>query len=277
MPFFKKKLKIGLALGSGGAKGAAHLGALAAMREENIDFDVFAGASIGSLIGALCAKGYDEKDMLAILGEMWQSKAYSLLSALDGGLVGIIRSVIGGADFSDLKRPYAAVATDVISGKETVFLKGDLSVAIAASCAMPPTFKPVKMGDKELIDGAFLNYVPADRCVELGANVVISINLNRSNKTNESGKKIIDEAFPGNAVPLKDRSEACYKYSSVVLEPDLLGYNGFSVNKIDEIYAIGYAEAKKKMPEVLSAINGKARFSKKDAEEIRKDGAIRII
>lgn len=272
---FKKKPIIGLALGSGGAKGAAHLGAMAAMREEGITFDVFAGTSIGSLVGALAAKGLNESDMLSIISETWQNKAYALLAVLDGGLIGIIRSTIGGAEFSDLNRPFAAVSADLKTGKEVVFTGGDLSVAIASSCAMPPTFKPIDCGNLRLIDGAFVNYVPADRAVELGANVVVSVNLGAERKTNEEGKRVIDDLYPDNEVKEKDRSEAAYKYSSVVIEPNLSAYTGFSVNKIREMYEIGYQAAKDKVGEIKRAIL-KPKFNKDDVRLIKSDGALRI-
>ena len=274
---FGKKQVLGLALGSGGAKGVAHLGAIKALDEEGIEFGVYAGTSIGSLVGALLSKGYKWDDVYSIMSEMWRSKAYALLAVLDGGLVGIIRSVTGGADFSDLRYPFCAVATDLDSGKETVFLKGDLSVAIASSCAIPPTFKPINYGDKRLIDGAFVNYVPANRCVELGATTVISINLGAERKTNAIGKRALDDIYPENKVPLKDRSESAYKYSSVVIEPDLSAYTGFSVNKLEEMFEIGYNATKEKMDEIKSVLKGKARFSKKDAELLKSDGAIRIV
>ena len=111
---FKKKRKIGLALGSGGAKGMAHLGALKAFEEEGIEFDVIAGTSIGSIVGAMYAKGYTSTDTRELIRRLDYKNI--AISVLVGGTFNPVRKIIsdalGSEDFSDLKKPFAAVATD---------------------------------------------------------------------------------------------------------------------------------------------------------------------
>lgn len=251
-----KKPKLGLALGSGGAKGAAILGVLKAFEEENIEFDVVAGTSIGSVVGALYAKGYTVGDMTRLKDSIRIEDPQNLLMLYLGGtgLTGIMRKITGGAYFDDLVKPFRAVATDLDSGEEVVMGYGEVSTAIAASSAIPPAFRPVVRDGRRLVDGAFVNYVPADVTRTLGAERVISVNLGTGNDTNQSIKKTLDEMYPENGVRLQNRSRQCYEYSDLVIAPPLDGFSSADVRRLDDMYEIGYKEAKKRMDEVLKTI-----------------------
>ena len=141
---FDKKLKLGVAFGSGGAKGSAHLGALKALEEDGFEFDVIAGTSIGSVVGALYAKGYTSDDMVALFREIIEGDPTLVLSFSLGiiSLTEIINKFTGGAHFSDLKKPFRAVAVNVFKGEEVVIGDGELSSALAGSCSIPP-LKPI--------------------------------------------------------------------------------------------------------------------------------------
>lgn len=251
-----KHKKLGLALGSGGARGMAHLGALKAFEEEGIEFDVVAGTSIGSVIGALYAKGYTVGDMLRLKDSLGVSDPQNILLFYLGGtgLVGIMRRVTGGAYFDDLVKPFRAIATDLISGEEVVIGAGDISTAIAASSAIPPAFRPVLRDGRRLVDGAYVNSVPADAVKSLGAGRILAIDLGAETDTNHKIKKSLDDLYPENGVKLGKKSEKGYKYSDYVLAPDLKNVSGADVLRLDEIYAVGYDEAKKKMNEIKAAL-----------------------
>lgn len=243
--------KIGLALGSGGAKGFAHLGALRAFEEENIEFDLVAGTSIGSIVGGLYAKGFSSRDMLALLEENTIDPQNMLLVTIGViTLPEIISKFTGGATFNDLKKPFSAIAVDMQKGEEVVINSGDLALAMACSSAIPP-FRPVLYKGKMLVDGAYLNYVPADVVKNMGADIVISINLGKGKDTNQGIKRTLDELYPNNKISLTNRSRQCYEYSDIIIEPDLSSYSSASVNKMDEIYDIGYRAVKEKMSEIL--------------------------
>ena len=252
--------KIGLSLGSGGAKGMAHLGALKAFEEEGISFDVVAGTSIGSIVGALYAKGYTSDDMRALLKEtLLGDMQITLMFALGMiNLTDIINKFTGGAHFSDLKKPFKAVAVDLDEGKEVVLSSGELAVALASSSAIPP-FPPVHAYGKRLVDGAFLNYVPSNVVKDMGANVIIAINLGADKETNQGIKRALDEIHPNNGIPLADRSWQCYKYSDFVLEPDLSSFSTSALRGLDEMYDIGYKTAKNKMSYIKEIISNKLK------------------
>ena len=252
----RRKKKLGLALGSGGAKGMALLGALKALEEEKIEFDVVAGTSIGSVIGALYAKGYTVGDMLRLKDSLGVRDPQNVIMFFLGGqgLTGIMRRVTGGAYFDDLVKPFRAVATDLVTGEEVDIGTGDVSTAIAASSAIPPTFRPVERDGRRLVDGAYVNSVPADVVKSLGADRILAINLGAESDTNEIIKRSLDSLYPENGVKLGKRSEQCYKFSDYVLTPDLRNYTGADITRLDEMYDIGYEEARKKMDFVKAAL-----------------------
>lgn len=252
----KNKRKLGLALGSGGARGMALLGALKALEEENIEFDIVAGTSIGSVIGALYAKGYTVGDMLRLKESLGVSDPQNILLFYLGGtgLVGIMRRVTGGAYFDDLVKPFRAIATDLLSGEEVVMGAGEVSTAIAASSAIPPAFRPVLRDGRRLVDGAYVNSVPADVVKSLGAERILGIDLGKEIDTNQNIKKALDELYPENGVKLGKKSVQGYSFSDFVLAPDLKDISGADITKLDKMYEIGYEEAVKNMSYIKAAL-----------------------
>ncbi len=253
----KRKRKLGIALGSGGAKGMALLGALKALEEENIEFDVVSGASIGSVIGALYAKGYTVGDMLRLKDSLGVSDPQNVLLFFLGGtgLTGIMRRVTGGAYFDDLVKPFRAIATDLYTGEEVVMGYGDVSTAIAASSAIPPAFRPVLRDGRTLVDGAYVNSVPSDAVKALGAEKILGIDLGADTDTNQNIKRALDDLYPENGVKLGKKSEQGYKFSDFMLAPDLKRYSGADIMRLNEMYDIGYEEARSKMKEIKAALD----------------------
>lgn len=179
------KPTIGLALGSGVARGWTHIGVLKALRDEGIEPDVICGTSIGALVGGAYLSG--NMDYL----EEWARSLTKrgLMKYLDlrftgGGLIGgkrfdtLYKESLGDAVIEDLDRPFAAVATDLATGHEVWIQKGGLESAIRASYALPGIFSPVEREGRWLVDGALVNPVPVTTCRALGAQVVIAVNLN---------------------------------------------------------------------------------------------------
>lgn len=176
--------KIGIALGSGAAKGWAHIGVLNGLAEMGIKPDKVSGCSIGALVGAAYAN-----DQLGEL-ETWvrSFSSWDVLGLMDlswrkGGLIGgekvfdVIQNRIGDLQIEQLKRPLIAVATDLYSGQEIWFKEGDLRHAIRASCSMPGILPPVKLGDRWLVDGAVVNPVPVSVSRAMDVDVVIAVDL----------------------------------------------------------------------------------------------------
>lgn len=177
-------MKIGLALGSGAARGWAHIGIIQALEELGIKVDVMSGCSIGAYVGAAYASGKlpDLAQWVSSLTE-WQVLGLMGVGLHRGGLVSGVKVFqalednFSAATFEELSIPLAVAAVDLYSGREVCFQKGPISSAVRASCAIPGLFPPVSHNNRWLVDGAVVNPVPVNLCRQLGADFVIAVNL----------------------------------------------------------------------------------------------------
>ncbi|MCL4409863.1 patatin-like phospholipase RssA [Aliidiomarina haloalkalitolerans] len=179
------KLKVGLALGSGAARGWAHIGVIRALEDMGIEIQIVTGTSIGSLVGGAYAAGkLDELEKWVRGMDRWA--VFNLLDfgLSSGGMVGgekvfnHARERFGALEISTLERRYAAIATDLYTGKEIWLKKGDLFSVARASCAMPGLLAPKSYDGRWLVDGALVNPVPVSLARALEADFVIAVHLN---------------------------------------------------------------------------------------------------
>lgn len=253
---------LGLALGSGGAKGMAHLGALKAFAEEGLSFSVVTGTSIGSIVGALYAKGYSWADMTSVVdsvdrGEFAKNlRPFADLSPIEAFLEQYLEG-----DFSSLALPFACCATDGGSNECVVLREGKLARALTASSAIPPFFRGVDIGGRKYYDGAFSNAVPADVCREMGAEVVVGIDLSAYARADAEKGRV--ERWVGSVVgaitpvrTLEDAKTRGYRAADVMLRPNLYDFRATSIDRaaVDAMFEIGYMEAKSRMEEIRKAI-----------------------
>ena len=177
-------MKIGLALGSGAARGWAHIGVIQALEEMGINIDIVSGCSIGSYVGASFASGKlpELAEWVESLTD-WQVYALMGVGFHKGGLMSglkvfqALQENFSFETFEELNKPFAAVATDLYSGREVNFLSGSVIEAVKASCAIPGLFPPLLFKNRWLVDGGVVNPVPVNMCRLLGADVVIAVNL----------------------------------------------------------------------------------------------------
>ncbi len=177
-----RKIKIGLALGSGAARGWSHIGVINALKEMGIEIDIVAGCSIGSLVGAAYAC-----DRLSALEEWVTSFSYwDVLRLMDlswqrGGLLrgervfNRYREIMPETEIENCSRRFAAVATNLSTGRELWFTEGDLHLAIRASCSIPGLMAPVAHNGYWLVDGAVVNPIPISLTRAMGADIVMAI------------------------------------------------------------------------------------------------------
>ncbi len=177
--------KIGLALSSGMGRGWAHIGALRALRGLGIPIDIVAGCSAGALIGGCYLAGkLDELENWAISLNKRKIVGYFDLHVGRGGLikgerlVGELRGLIGPLRIEDLRIPYIAIATDLVTGHEIWLQQGDLTEALRASFSLPGLLPPIELEGRLLADGALVDPLPVAACRALGADMVIAVNLN---------------------------------------------------------------------------------------------------
>lgn len=178
------ELRIGIALGSGAAKGWAHIGVLRGLQKLGIAPTMVAGCSIGAFVGAAYAAGkLDELEQWVLGFSSWDVVGLMDLSWRRGGIIGGEKvfaeasKAIGMDQVADLALPFIAVATDLYSGQEIWLEQGPLEDVVGASCAIPGLILPKQVGERWLVDGAVVNPVPVSACRALGAEMVIAVDL----------------------------------------------------------------------------------------------------
>jgi len=182
-------IRVGVALGGGAAKGFAHIGVIKMLEASGIHPVVVSGTSAGSVVGAMYASGMDPFQM--------QQHAFALdeasirdVSLFSGGVMkgqklqDYVNQLVGGRTIERMRRPFAAVSTQLETGQRTVFTRGNTGQAVRASSSVPGVFEPVAIGKWHYVDGGIVSPVPVDAARQLGADFVIAIDIS----TKASGK-----------------------------------------------------------------------------------------
>lgn len=177
--------RIGLALGSGSARGLSHIGVIRALNELGIEPDIIAGCSVGAMVGGAHAAGHldDLETWLRGLDRMDVLSFFDVSLTSGGVILGerltrVFQDFIGDRPIEDLPLAFAAVATDLTTGREIWFDRGPLVQAVRASMGLPGLFAPVRVDGRWLVDGGLVNPVPVSICRAMGADRVIAVNLN---------------------------------------------------------------------------------------------------
>lgn len=190
--------KIGLALGSGSARGWSHIGVIRVLEKEGISPDIVCGTSIGALVGAAYAAGELDRLEPWVKSLTWQGVVSMLDFKMGGGLIegsklmDFFRAHFKDPGIEKLPKAFACVATELLVGREVWLREGSVINAVRASLALPGLFTPAQHEDRLLVDGALVNPVPVSLCRAMGADIVIAVDLNRSQVQNHS--QIADQA-----------------------------------------------------------------------------------
>jgi NTE family protein len=212
----RRKPRIGLALGSGSARGWAHIGAIHALEERGVKPDIVCGSSIGALVGAAYASGQLGKLEKWSTSLAWTTVVRLMDLSWSGGLIrgarlfNLFNTILDDVDIDQLPVPYGAVATELGSGREVWLRHGKMLDAVRASCALPGIFRPAVRDGVLLVDGGLVNPVPVSMCRALGADIVIAIDLSwgklgvyRNRSRDKGGGKEADrDALPDGTVEM---------------------------------------------------------------------------
>lgn len=189
--------KIGLALGSGGARGYAHIGAIRALLEEGWEPEVITGSSIGALVGAFYSYYQDIDEVEKVmLDSYWRDIFDMFKPSLTSGVLsgekvqGFLEEFIGDVDLDDLETPVGVVATDFDSNRPVLIKKGKASKAIQASIAFPFFIEPLQVNGKTLWDGGLSRQVPTLSARQMGANRIVGIDLNSTPESSKPYNKL---------------------------------------------------------------------------------------
>lgn len=259
----RTRKKVGLALGSGGVRGLAHVGVIRALLAHDIPIDYIAGSSIGAWVGAHFSLFQD----MEILTELTVGKRREKLRALfepswHGGLIGgkkiqgLLSRWLGSASFHDTVIPFAAVTTDVVKREMRVFTEGELVPAIQASMAIPGIFKPIVHEGHVLIDGGVSNPVPIDVVRRMGADIVIGVNLYRLSEQESGGSTdaggFMDVTRRTLEIMHYSLAAKCMESADIAIEPPVGRYAGwtdyFMERDGERVVEMGAIETERIMP-----------------------------
>jgi len=281
-PAVSTRPKVGLALGGGGAKGAAHVGVLKVIEELHIPIDYIAGTSMGAIVAGLYASGMSPEDIQREMIDMPWDEVFDddtprpdrpmrrkqddndyLVKKKPGfrdGKVKLPLGIIQGqkfaleldrltlpvqkiSDFDKLPIPFRAVASDIETGERVVLSKGDLPHAIHASMAVPAAFGPVEIDGRLLVDGGITDNLPIDVVREMGADIVIAVDLAAQLKTGDqitSVLSMVEQLSALLTVRNADVQRASLGPSDIYIKPDLHGVGSGAFDRVAE--TIGYGE-----------------------------------
>jgi NTE family protein len=255
------KPKIGLALGSGASRGFAHIGVLKALQEEKISIDMIAGTSAGALIGALYCSGADLIIFEKIVSEI-QRKDLLDVSVPKVGLIkgnkitDLIRLLTKGMNIEDLHIPFSAVATDLVKGEKIVINSGPVYKAVRASISIPGIFIPVYTEDKILVDGAIVDRVPVTTVREMGADIVIGVDVGFSAPKGRV-EGIFDILFQSLDIIERELLRNRITDADILIKPYLPNIDPYKFDHAAECSNEGYAITKAAIPQILKIIDDK--------------------
>ncbi len=260
--FRKKPLKVGLALGGGGARGFAHIGVIKAFEEHGIRFDCVAGTSAGSIVGCMYCAGFSSEKMTEIassfsLKDIKTSKI-PLIPNRTEALENVIANTIGNLEFKNLKTPFCAVAVDVRTGTEIYLTKGNVAKSVSASCAVPGFFTPVEMEPYLLFDGGLLNNIPSNVPKQLfGCDVVIGVDINSTRGQGSDSEKYVDLILSSIAIMMKGSVVKGYLNADVMIQPDMKRFKSTKIIDLHDMIDEGYKAALFQMNEIKQLLGMK--------------------
>jgi len=277
-----KRKKVAIALGSGSARGWAHIGVLKALEKHGVEIDVVCGTSIGALVGSAYAHNrLTELEDWAMSLSRWKLLRFLDLTFSGGAVVHAerIRKELGEviADnvlIEDLQKPFATVATDMMNGREVRFLKGSLHDAILASTAIPGFLPPVYYHDRWLFDGGVVNPVPVNLCRSFDPDCVLAVNLNGdivqrhfNAKVNSNGGSNIDlsmtppgmfDSFAKAVNVMQDRitrSRMVGDPPDALIAPQISDIDMMDFDRAKDIIEAGEAAVEGQITTILNAIS----------------------
>ena len=275
---FKRKIKIGVAFGGGGAKGITHIGVIKAFQEFGLNFDYVAGTSVGSIMGACYANNMKYDEILKIAktlktSDIRTSKLFFIPSKTEG-IETMMKDTFGDINIENLKKPFSCVAVDIKSTKELCISKGNLSKAVAGSCCVPGVFQPVEFGDYLLCDGGLQNNIPANIPRFFGCDYVIAVDCNSTRTYGTDSSKTLDVLACSIRILMKSNSIKGYMNADLTIASDTKKFKSTELQGLDEMVDIGYRNAVDMMPEIMKIFAGK--YAKRKNKDFGKDDILFI-
>ena len=225
----RRQARIGLALGGGAARGFAHVGVIQVLEEAGLHPHYVAGTSAGSLVAALYASGKSPQELRRVAETMEEAEITDwMLPILNRGalrgeaLAKYVNTQVGGKSIEQMKIPLGIVATDLRNGEVVTFRRGNTGSAVRASSAVPAVFQPVRIGEREYVDGGLVAPVPVKQAREMGANFVIAVDISSDPEGSQTGDtfQILMQTF---TIMGKSINTLALREAEFVVRPPLSG------------------------------------------------------
>jgi NTE family protein len=251
-----KPARIAVVLGGGGSKGFAHIGVLKVLEAQNIPIHMIVGTSAGSLVGSLYASGKSAFELQEIALKMDKDNVIDYdWKIWSGGLIkgdkleNFINANVNNTPLEKLKIPFYAVATNVSTGEEVVFARGNTGMAVRASCSVPAIFHPLKIGKNTYVDGGVVSPVAVDVARRNGADIVIAVDIS-GGLNKEVPEGIMDALKKSVDIMYARIAEYQIKNADVVIRPDMKEIGSTDMDKFNEAILEGEKAATLKIPEL---------------------------
>ncbi|HET7628810.1 MAG TPA: patatin-like phospholipase family protein [Bacillales bacterium] len=251
--------KVGLALGSGGAKGFAHVGVLKVLEEANIPIDYIAGSSMGALTAALYGAGHNVESLFKMATTFRRKYYLDFIVPKMGFIAGekvteLLKVITFGKRIEQLTPKTAIIATDLIAGERVVFTEGSAAEAVRASISIPGIVVPAKIDGKLLVDGGVIDRVPVSAAKQMGADVVIAVDVS-SFKGSSEVHSIFDVIMQTIDIMQEEMVRLHEMEADVMIKPPLGSYNSRTFTNVAEMIKLGEEEARKHLPEIEAALS----------------------
>ncbi len=242
-------MKIGLALSGGAARGIAHIGVLQYLEERNIKPCCIAGTSAGSIVGAYYCSGRSTSEIKSIVSKMSWKDLFKLTVPRKGLIkisrfLAMLEEQLGDTTFDQLKIPLIVNAVDLVSGEEVLFTEGPVARAVAASCAIPGIFTPIRLNDRLLVDGGLLDNVPAAHLKDRNVDFIIAVNVVAQKPLLREPESIFEVMIQSYDIIRRYRDIPACSHADALIEPELGSYSFWDSSKADELIERGYEAAK---------------------------------
>ena len=256
--------RVGLALGGGAARGFAHVGVIEVLEEAGIKPALVVGTSAGSLVAALYASGRTGQQLQATALAMdeaafadWTLPIFSRGVLRGEALARYVNAQVGNRLIENMALPLGIVATDLNSGQGVLFRRGDTGTAVRASSAVPAVFLPVKIGTQEYVDGGLVSPVPVRYARQMGAELVIAVDISSAPEGNPSGDplQILLQTF---AIMGKSINTFELRDADVVVRPALRGMSSADFAGKRRAIEAGRAAMQAALPQLRAAMEAKA-------------------
>lgn len=241
-------MRVGLALSGGAARGIAHIGVLQYLEERGVKPCRLAGTSAGSIVGALYCSGRTVEELKQIASLIHFKELIKISFPRRGlirssSLLKMLKQYLGDITFEELERPLVVNAVDLVKGEEVLFEKGPVAEAVAASCAIPGIFSPVRWNNRLFVDGGLLDNIPSAHIKKKDTDLVIAVNVTAQQPLEKEPDNIFEVLIQAYDIMRRQRNLPSFSCADILIEPELGDFNFWDTTRSGLLIRQGYIAA----------------------------------